>query len=90
MDDRGPRIIVNSPSRLLDAIAPVDIFPIHKERLVQPANLLNRLAAYQHERTDQTVHRILDVRIQIPQLILVKLRLVRKQLAEPKSIIEGR
>ena len=63
-----------------DPIRQIDILPIHEERLIQQANLIQRLMAKQHERTRQHLHLMRLLFIQIRQAITCECRRVRKQL----------
>src|SRR5690606_25939453 len=88
MNDRRLRIVINDPACLLQPVAPVDILPIHEKLFIQTPNLINRLSPNNHERPNVTVDFRGFVGMQMPQMILIELRMIRKPLRKTRNIIE--
>src|SRR5512136_821678 len=67
-------IIIHLPAAFLDTIRPIEVFAVHPEGFVQQANLLDRRAAYEHERSDDRIDFRRLIGIEVGHVVAAKAR----------------
>src|SRR6267378_798224 len=83
------RLIADGPAHLSCAQAPVEVFTVHKEALVEQTNAVDDRASNQHARPADRVDFDGPVRIDVGQVVAAKARAVGKRSAETRDAIEG-
>src|SRR5712691_3049782 len=84
----GTRLIADGPAHHSRAQAPVKIFTIHKEALVEQTHSVYDCASNQHACPTHRVHFDGLVRIDVRQVVATKSRASGKQTAETRDAIE--
>ena len=89
MHDLGRGHVIDFIARLPNAVKPVQILPVHKERLVQKSHALYDLPAHHHKRTRNRIHFGDLVGIQIRQVVSSEEAALREEAAESDDLEEG-
>ena len=89
VDDFGGGHVVDLPAGRMDAIAPVDVVPVHEVVLVHHSHLIHGFFAHHHAGSGKDLDLADLLRIQVGHVVVPEARMVGKEAAQSRHLAEG-